>query len=78
GAFEKIRGRYPNSSATEEYNTWLEQQGFNPVTKFTTNFGFKTKQEAKYVIGSIWGKRASSRVKNKNLNHNIVIYHKKK
>lgn len=79
GDFETIRGRYPNISMTKEYNDWLEKEMmFKLLSRFTTYFDFLSVEEAKHVIGSIWGQNASDKVDGKRINHNIIIYHKTK
>ncbi|MGV8086494.1 MAG: class I SAM-dependent methyltransferase [Candidatus Woesearchaeota archaeon] len=79
GDFETIRGRYPNISRTKEYNDWLENEmKFKPVSRFTTYFDFSSIQEAKQIMGSIWGKDASDNVQSKKINQNIIIYAKNK
>jgi ubiquinone/menaquinone biosynthesis C-methylase UbiE len=79
GEFETIRGRYPDIARTMEYNSWLEHDmGFAPLARFTTNFKFSSADEAKHVIGSIWGQAAGEMVKDRTIGHNIIIYHLRK
>jgi SAM-dependent methyltransferase len=79
GDFEYIRNRYPNVARTKAYNGWLENEmGFVPVSRFETYFGFDSLDEARLIIGSIWGEEASLRVSRKDIGHNIVIYEKRK
>ena len=75
GDFEYIRGRMPDTSRTKEYNDWLENEmGFKPDARFDTFFGFTSLEEAKSIIGSIWGDVAAGRVKGKNMGHKVIIY----
>jgi hypothetical protein len=76
GEFEEIRGRYPDTARTKEYNDWLLEQGFSIATQFETYFEFDSEDEARKVIGSIWGEEVGDKVKNKNIEHKIVIYKK--
>jgi ubiquinone/menaquinone biosynthesis C-methylase UbiE len=78
GDFESIRGRYPDSSKTQAYNSWLEQKGFTPHIRFSTYFEFKDLEEAKSIFGSIWGQDAANKVSDKTITQNIVVYEKRK
>ena len=78
GKFEEIRGRYPNIERTKMYNDWLEGVGFNTIKRFQTSFEFNSIQEAKKVMGSIWGDEVTGKkVNSKSIGHNIVIFEKK-
>lgn len=74
GDFEYIRGRHPDNSKTQAYNTWLEQRGFVRYKNFSTHFEFKNTEEAKGIFGSIWGVDAENRINDKTIGHNIVVY----
>ncbi len=79
GEFEFIRDRFPDISRTREYNDWLEKDlAFILLSRFTTHFGFESLDEARKVIGAIWGSQAAQRVQRKDIEHKIVIYEKKK
>lgn len=76
GEFEEIRGWYPNISRTKGYNDWIEHEGFSPVARFNTYFSFGSLAEARKIIGSIWGVNAAGKVKDKCIQHKVVIYSK--
>lgn len=79
GEFEFIRGRYPHDTRTQEYNQWLErEQGFVPIRKFDTYFGFTTLAEAQSIIGAIWGPIAAQKVTKAEIEQKIVLYEKRK
>jgi ubiquinone/menaquinone biosynthesis C-methylase UbiE len=74
GDFEYIRGRYPDISKTEKYNSWLVDRGFTPYERFKTHFEFKDLEEAKSIFASIWGLDAGSKVTDRIITHNVIVY----
>ncbi|MFH1401168.1 MAG: class I SAM-dependent methyltransferase [Nanoarchaeota archaeon] len=74
GDFERIRGRYPDTTRTKRYNEWLEMHDFQAVKRFTTYFQFHDVDEAKRIFGSIWGRDVADRTKDAKIMHNIIIY----
>lgn len=71
GEFEKIRN---HKEKTDEYNTWLEQQGFYVVEKMNTYFNFSDLEEAKKVFGEIYGEEVSKNIKSKKIEHEVLIF----
>jgi ubiquinone/menaquinone biosynthesis C-methylase UbiE len=74
GEFEIIRNRFPNTDKTKKYNDWLENKGFIIVKKIKSFFEFDSIKEAKEVFTSIWGEKVRNKIKNKKIEHKIVIY----
>lgn len=74
GEFEIIRNRFPNTDKTKKYNLFLENDGFVVVKKIKSFFEFDSVNEAKEVFASIWGEKVKNKIKNKKIEHNIVIY----
>ncbi len=75
GEFEDIRGRVNDpKKRTESYNNWLLKQGFKIEYRLETYFEFSNTQEAKNVIETIWGIEAAKKVKQKHINHKIIIF----
>lgn len=78
GEFEEIRNRYPDVSRTKLYNDSLENNGFNCYSKFETEFKFDNKVQAQNVFSNIWGNQIGSRVSDKVIKQNIIIYKSEK
>lgn len=57
---------------------WLEENGFRKITSFRTCFEFENLESAKRIFESIFGKEISSKIKNKKIGHNIIIYKNEK
>lgn len=75
GEFETIRRRYPDSSRTLGYNTWLETKGgFKLLSRFNTEFCFASLKAARAIFGAIWGEQASASVKTSRIEHRIAVY----
>ena len=74
GDFEIMRG---HPIRTKKYHKWLEKNGFKSK-KMVTYFNFKSFEDAKRIFHAIWKGRVSNKVKNKVINHNIVLFSKKK
>ncbi|MDO8507907.1 MAG: class I SAM-dependent methyltransferase [bacterium] len=75
GEFEQIRGRTNDPlERTKKYNEWLVKNGFREYSHFTTFFEFKDLDEARKVIGFIWGKEAKHRVQGSKIEHKVAIY----
>jgi ubiquinone/menaquinone biosynthesis C-methylase UbiE len=74
GEFEEIRGRSPDASRTRAYNCWLEAHGFRAIERCTTHFQFSSADEAREVLGSIWGESCAVKVKYARIEQRLVIY----
>jgi ubiquinone/menaquinone biosynthesis C-methylase UbiE len=76
GEFERIRGRFPNTNRTKQYNTWLVEKGFEIEKKIKTYFKFKSLEEARKIISSIWGEKMGRLVKSNKIEHKVIIFRK--
>ena len=74
GEFEEIRNRYPDIKRTEDYNNWIESNGFVRYDKFETYFKFDSDEKAKEVFSNIWGADIGNKVKSNVIEQNIIIY----
>ncbi len=79
GEFEAIRGRVADpAERTRKYNAWLEQAGFRALDRFVTWFGFASKDEAREIMGAIWGPEAAAKVRHGRIEHRILLLTKEK
>jgi ubiquinone/menaquinone biosynthesis C-methylase UbiE len=78
GEFERIRGRFPNIERTKQYNDWLMKNGFQIEKRIKTYFKFKSLEEARKIIGSIWGEKVGNLVRSKIIKHKVIIFKKLK
>ncbi|MBQ3493999.1 MAG: class I SAM-dependent methyltransferase, partial [Clostridia bacterium] len=74
GEFEELRGRYPDTARTKNYNDFLKSNGFVECKKIQTHFNFETKQQAQNVFKNIWGELVAEKIKSNKIEHNVVIY----
>jgi ubiquinone/menaquinone biosynthesis C-methylase UbiE len=77
GFFEKIRGAHRREE-TQEYNRWLKKRGFRIVKRIRTYFEFASQKEARKVFGKIWGDEVGLQIKTKRVDHNVIIFEKRK
>ena len=72
GEFEEIRGKIPVSSA---YNQWLQDKaGFSVAERLESCFRFENADDARAVIGAIWGEQVGQKVAGQFIKHNILIF----
>ena len=71
--FEEIRNR-TTDSRTKDYNNWILSNGFVVDKKIDTYFDFKSIDEAKKCFEVIYGKSISNKIKDKKINHKIIIF----
>ena len=74
GEFEKVRGRFPDTKRTEEYNSYLEDNGFRKRKKFNSYFQFDSKKEARSIFSRIWGENVGAQVSGERIEHRIIIF----
>lgn len=75
GMFEEIRGKIPVSTA---YNRWLEDKaGFRPAIRLATRFQFESADEARSIMGTVWGEQVAGKVNGPEIGHDIVIFTKR-
>ena len=71
--FETLRGR-DLDSRTKDYNNWILSNGFTVDKKINTCFNFNTLEEAKKCFEVIYGTDVSNKIKDKTIEHKIVIF----
>lgn len=71
--FEIIRGKHLNNK-TEEYNTWLKNNGFKVLNTLETYIEFKSTKEAKEIFTKIWGDRLFAKPKCNKIEQGIIIF----
>lgn len=75
--FEEIRNR-TSDSRTRDYNNWILSNGFIVDKRLETYFSFKSIDEAKKCFEVIYGKTISDKIKDKKIEHKIIIFKYKK
>ena len=75
--FEKLRG-HDVDGKTKVYNNWLIENGFSLVKTFDDYFLFPTLNDAQKCFEVIYGKKVSTKVVDRKIEHaiNIYEYHK--
>ena len=71
--FEEIRNR-TKDSRTRDYNNWILSNGFTVDKQIDTYFNFNSYNEAKKSFEVIYGPEISSKIKDKKIEHKIVIF----
>lgn len=71
--FEEIRNR-TKDTRTRDYNNWILSNEFTIAKQIETYFNFKTYDEAKKCFEVIYGENISNKIKNKKIEHKIVIF----
>ena len=74
GEFEALRGRFPDSSKTKQYNRWLEDRGCRVIAKIGTFFAFASREEASAIFAAIWGQPAGAGVRSEKIEQRVVVY----
>lgn len=74
GEFEKIRKRFPDLTTTQKYNKWITNQGFKEEKQFDTYFEFESEEEGNKIFSAIWGEEIGNNVKDKRIEHKVIIY----
>lgn len=70
--FEYYRGRHLNDK-TQEYNTWLINQGFSTHSKVKTFITFDSTSIAQHVFKSIWKEKLFDIPRNNKIENNVII-----
>ena len=71
--FEEIRNR-TKDSRTRDYNNWILSNDFTIDKQIDTYFNFNSYNEAKKSFEVIYGPEISSKIKDKKIEHKIVIF----
>ncbi len=74
GDYKEIAEENYGEEKTKIKLKWLEENGFEKVDSSTTYFEFESLESAKKIFTSLFGEKVASKVKNKKISHNIVIY----
>lgn len=78
GEYKEIVEEDYGDKKTEIKLQWLEDNGFEKVESFKTYFEFESLESARKIFEGIFGKKVASKVKNKKISQNIVIYKNEK
>ena len=73
GEFEEIRNR-TKDNRTLDYNNWILGNGFKVEKRIKTFFDFKNIDIARKCFDIIYGNDISSKIKNRIVKHNIIIF----
>ena len=71
--FEKLRDR-DKDSRTRVYNNWILSNDFNIEDRIDTFFKFESVEQAKQCFNVIYGDPISSKIKDKKIEHKIIIF----
>ncbi|MEN9626670.1 MAG: hypothetical protein RL557_998 [archaeon] len=74
GDYKKIVEENHGNQKTEQKLKWLEEHHFRKIESFQTYFQFETLNKAREIFEKIFGEDIASKIKNKKISHNIVIY----
>ena len=75
--FEELRGR-TKDNRTKDYNNWILSNNFSIEKRIDTFFLFNNLEQAKKCFNVIYGDTVSSRIKDKRIEHKIIIFKYKK
>lgn len=73
GEFEEIRNR-TKDNRTLDYNNWILGNGFKVEKRIKTFFDFKSIDIARKCLNIIYGNDIVSKIKNRIVKHNIIIF----
>ena len=71
--FEILRDR-DKDNRTKDYNDWILSNGFVVDKRIDTYFEFKSYEETKKCFDIIYGENVSNKIKDKRINHKIIIF----
>lgn len=71
--FEELRER-TKDSRTKDYNNWILSNNFSIENRIDTFFLFDNLEQAKKCFNVIYGDTVSSRIKDKRIEHKIIIF----
>jgi len=74
GEYKEVIEEGYGDEKTEIKLKWFEDNGFKRVKSFKTYFEFEDLESARKIFGSIFGEEITSKIKNKKILHNIIIY----